>query len=183
VKLLPTAIEGVVVVETSPVSDGRGEFTRLYCDIELGSILHKRRIVQINKSTTRALGAVRGLHYQRHPNAELKLIRCLKGAVFDVAVDLRARSPTFLKWHGERLTAANHRMLVVPEGCAHGFQVLEPDSELLYLHTARYAPDAEGGVRYDDPSIAIRWPMPAADISNRDSTLPLVTHDSVGTHA
>ena len=98
----------------------------------------------------------------------MKLVRCLKGAVWDVAVDLRSGSPTFLRWHAEELTAHNARMLVIPEGCAHGFQVLEADSELLYLHTAAYAVDAEGGVAYDDPRLAIQWPHPVAELSDRD---------------
>ncbi len=108
------------------------------------------------------------------PHAEMKLVRCLRGRVWDVAVDLRAESPTFLHWHAEELSPDNHRMVVIPEGCAHGFQVLTPDSELLYLHTAFYAPDAEGGVRHDDPALGIRWPLPVTDLSPRDRSHPLI---------
>lgn len=131
-----TAIAGVVVVQGRPHIDHRGAFMRLYCEQELGSILGGRRVVQINHSRTATIGAVRGMHYQRPPHAEMKLVRCIRGRVWDVAVDLRRGSPTFLESHGLELTPENGRMLVVPEGCAHGFQALAADSELLYLHTA-----------------------------------------------
>ena len=163
-----TALPGVVVVGTKAVEDHRGAFTRLFCRHELASVLGNRHIVQINYSRTAAEGAVRGMHYQYPPRAEMKLVRCLKGVVWDVAVDLRSGSPTFLKWHAEELTPHNARMLVIPEGCAHGFQVLEPDSELLYLHTAAYASDAEGAVAYNDPRLGIHWPLPVSDLSDRD---------------
>jgi dTDP-4-dehydrorhamnose 3,5-epimerase len=114
------------------------------------------------------------MHYQHPPHAEMKLVRCVKGGVWDVAVDLRAGSPTFLQWHAEELTPQNARMLIVPEGCAHGFQALEPDSELLYLHTAFYTPEAEGGVAHDDPRLAISWPLPVVDLSTRDRAHPQI---------
>src|SRR5207237_2682794 len=121
-----------------------------FCAVELADILGSRNIVQINLSSTRQAGAVRGLHFQRSPHAEMKLIRCLRGSVWDVAVDLRRGSPTFLKWHAEELDSNNARMMVVPEGCAHGFQTLVGDCELLYLHTASYALESEAGVAWDD---------------------------------
>lgn len=179
-KILPTGIQNVMVVETTPFADHRGSFTRLFCQHELAPVLERRRVVQINHSRTAAIGAVRGLHYQNSPHTEMKLIRCLQGAVWDVAVDLRADSPTFLQWHAERLSPENSRMLVVPEGCAHGFQVLEADSELLYLHTAFYTPEAEGGVAWDDPRLAISWPLPAADFSQRDRNHPPISSDFSG---
>ena len=117
-----------------------------------------RQIVQVNQSCTRTVGAVRGMHYQHEPHAEMKLVRCLKGKVWDVAVDLRAGSSTFLQWHAVELSAEKARMIVIPEGFGHGFQVLEEDSELLYLHTAHYAPFAEGGVRPMDPRLSIAGP-------------------------
>ncbi|MGT2489673.1 dTDP-4-dehydrorhamnose 3,5-epimerase family protein [Cupriavidus basilensis] len=132
-------------------------------------------MVQANHSRTCKVGALRGLHFQSPPHAEMKLVRCIRGRVWDVVLDLRAGSPTFLQWHGEELSAANARMLVIPEGCAHGFQVLEPESELLYLHTASYAPEAEGGVRYDDPAFGIRWPSPVAEVSARDVSHPILS--------
>jgi dTDP-4-dehydrorhamnose 3,5-epimerase len=165
-----TALRGVARVETTRTSDPRGDFARLFCEDELRSLIGTRRIVQINESRTVQVGAVRGMHFQRPPHAEMKLVRCIQGKVWDVAVDLRAGSPTFLRWHAEELSADNARMLVIPEGVAHGFQVLEPESRLLYLHTATYRPDAEGGVRHDDPRLAIAWPLEARDLSPRDAS-------------
>lgn len=179
-KAIPTPLPGVFVVETTPHADPRGAFARLYCEREIQHVIGARRIVQINHSRTLAVGAVRGLHYQRAPHAEMKLVRCLKGCVWDVAVDLRIGSPTFLQSHGVELTPGNTRMLVVPEGCAHGFQVLEADSELLYLHTACYTPAAEGGVRWDDPGLKIPWPLALTDLSDRDAAHPLLTRDFPG---
>ena len=171
-RLLPTAISGVSVVETSVFTDHRGEFARLFCERELAAAIGDRHIVQINRSRTSSPGAVRGMHYQHPPHAEMKLVRCIKGRVWDVAVDLRSGSPTFLQWHAEELTPQNARMLVIPEGCAHGFQVLEPDSELLYLHTDFYTPASEDGVACDDPQLAISWPLLIVDLSARDRKHP-----------
>lgn len=179
-KLLSTAIAGVVVAYTEPLADQRGVFTRLFCERNLAAPLDGRRIVQINHSRTRTPGTIRGMHYQYRPSAEMKMVRCLSGRVFDVAVDLRAGSPTFLRWHAEELTPESGAMLIVPEGCAHGFQVLEPDSELLYLHTSAYAPEHEAGVRFDDPGLGIRWPLPVMDVSARDGGLPLIASDFAG---
>jgi dTDP-4-dehydrorhamnose 3,5-epimerase len=173
-KARATAIDGVVVVETQPVQDARGSFARLFCAEDLAGILDGRAIAQINHSRTSAAGAVRGMHYQRAPHAEMKLVRCLRGRAWDVALDLRVGSPTFLKWHAQELSPSSLCMLVVPEGCAHGFQALEPDTELLYLHTTRYVPGAEGGVRPTDPALAIAWPLPIAQLSARDASHPLV---------
>jgi dTDP-4-dehydrorhamnose 3,5-epimerase len=170
-----TTIPDVVMVETNRFSDHRGWFCRSFCVEELGSVLGQRQIVQINISRTEAKGAVRGFHFQYPPHAEMKFIRCLRGCIWDVALDLRQGSPTFLTWHAETLSEKNDRMLVIPEGCAHGFQVLEPGSELLYLHTGSYAPRLEGGVRYNDPVVKVNWPLPAADISQRDASHPLIS--------
>lgn len=179
-KIQATSIPGVVVVETTPSRDARGAFARLYCERELAAVIGDRRIVQINHSRTHAVGAVRGLHYQLPPHAEMKLVRCLRGRVWDVALDLRAGSPTFWQWHAEELTADNARMLVIPEGCAHGFQVLDADSELLYLHTAFYTPDTEAGVGWDDPHIGITWPLPVTDLSERDTRHSPLSSDFSG---
>lgn len=153
-------------------SDARGAFGRLFCERELASVLAGRGVQQVNLSRTSIAGTVRGLHFQHPPHAEMKMIRCLRGRVWDVTVDLRAGSPTFLRWHAEELSAASGRMLIVPEGCAHGFQVLEPESELLYLHTACYAPQAEGGVHPLEPRLGIRWPLPVQGLSERDGAHP-----------
>ncbi len=179
-KVTCTALAGVFVVETAPVSDHRGGFARLYCERELASVMNGRRIVQVNHSRSAVIGTVRGMHFQYSPHAEMKLVCCLKGRVWDVAVDLRAGSPTFLQWHAEELAPDNARALVMPEGCAHGFQLLESDSELLYLHTAFYAPDAEGGVSCSDTRLGINWPLKIADLSRRDSSYPPITPDFLG---
>lgn len=174
--IVSTIIDGVSVVETKLLSDLRGDFARLFCAKELSIILNGRHILQINQSKTKQQGAIRGMHFQCKPFAEMKLIRCLKGKVFDVAVDLRKNSNTYLSWHAEILTPENATMFVVPEGCAHGFQVLEPDSELLYLHTAFYKPEYEGGILYDDPAVGIEWPIDCSEISDRDKQYTLINN-------
>ena len=175
-----TAIPGVTIVETKSFEDTRGWFYRAFCRQELCSILGERQIVQINISRTEKEGAIRGLHFQYPPYAEMKLIRCLRGAVWDVAIDLRKGSPTFLRWHAEKLSSSNFYMIVIPEGCAHGFQVLEPGSELLYLHTAPYQPQAEGAIRYNDPKVGIAWPLSPVNVSERDASHPLTKSDFEG---
>ncbi len=174
VKILPTPIRDLMIIETTPSIDARGVFSRLYCENELAGLIGSRRIVQINHSRTHAIGAMRGLHFQHPPDAEMKLVRCLKGRVWDVVVDLRRNSQTLLHWHAEELTPENTRMMLIPEGFAHGFQVMELDSELLYLHTALYKPSAEGGLRHDDPSLGITWPLAVTDLSERDASYTLI---------
>lgn len=174
-RLRLTALAGVVVIERQPIVDERGWFERLFCARELESLSGSQPIVQINRSLTRQRGTVRGLHYQCPPHTEIKLVTCLRGEIFDVAVDLRAGSPTFLRWHGERLSAADGRMLVIPEGCAHGFQTLTNDCELLYLHTIEYAPTGEAGLHPQDPRLAISWPLPISALSPRDRVHPLIS--------
>ncbi len=170
----PAAIAGVAVAESRILRDARGEFARLFCRDALGDVNGGREIVQINLSLTRTKGAVRGLHFQLPPFAEAKWVRCLKGRVWDVAFDLRRDSPTFLQYCAVELSAAAMNAILVPEGCAHGFQALEPDCELLYLHTAAYAPDHEAGLRWDDPALAIAWPLGVTEISERDRSHPLL---------
>ncbi len=169
-KIHATPISDLLVAQSRTHKDERGAFARLFCDQELSRVLGSRKIVQINHSCTDAVGAVRGMHFQRAPHAEMKLVRCLKGKVWDVAVDLRPHSASFKRWYAQELSPQNAFLMVIPEGFAHGFQVLEAGSELLYLHTAFYNPDAEGGVRYDDPELRIAWPLPVTDISNRDAS-------------
>jgi len=179
-KITPTRLNGVVVIENSPFEDKRGAFSRMFCARELRDIIGPRHIVQINRSRTNAVGAVRGLHYQRSPDAEMKLVSCLKGRIWDVAVDLRAGSTTFLQWHSEELSSSNNRTLVVPEGCAHGFQVMDAGSELLYLHTAFYNPVSEGGVQPTDARLGISWPLSIVDLSDRDKNHPLLSSTFTG---
>ncbi len=173
-KIRATKIFGLFVIENNTIVDSRGAFTRLFCEKEFSSILNNRHILQINHSITRSIGAVRGLHYQAPPHAEMKIIRCMKGKVWDVALDLRQGSPTFLQWHAEELTPENTKMMVIPEGFAHGFQVMNENSELLYLHTAFYEKAAEGAVKFDDPAVCVYWPLPVTDISERDKKHPLI---------
>jgi dTDP-4-dehydrorhamnose 3,5-epimerase len=179
-KVADTKIPGLYAVEGSPIADVRGSFARLFCADELGGILGDRRIVQVNQSKTNAIGAVRGLHFQHAPRAEMKFIRCLRGKVWDVALDLRAESPSFMQWHAQELSGENNMMMAIPEGCAHGFQVLEEKSELLYLHTEFYDPASEGAVRYNDPLVNISWPLPVADLSARDAAHPLLDQNFKG---
>src|SRR5450830_452450 len=175
-----TAISGALVVETQPYQDHRGAFSRLFCEKSLAQALGGQHIVQINHSRTSAIGAVRGLHFQHAPHAEMKMVRCLKGRVWDVVVDLRADSETFLQWHAEELSEENARMMIIPEGCAHGFQVLEPDSELLYLHTASYNADAESGVAYNDPRLIFYNETATTDLSKRDQSHPFISPNFQG---
>lgn len=169
-----TLIPGLLLIKSHKNNDRRGSFSRFFCKQELSSILEKRNIVQVNHSHTTSVGAVRGLHYQISPYAEMKLIRCLKGKVWDVVVDLRAKSPTFLKHHVVELEPIGNQMLVVPEGCAHGYQVLHVDSELLYMHTEYYSSEFERGVRFNDPLLQISWPLPPIDLSERDLNHSLI---------
>lgn len=175
-----TSVSGAFVVTSRPIRDHRGQFTRLFDSDLLRSIHEDRPIVQVNHSHTRQVGAVRGMHFQRAPYLESKWVRCLRGRVFDVAVDLRRGSPTFLRHAAVELSSENGNMFFIPEGCAHGFQVIEPDSELLYLHTAPYSPESEGAVRWDDPVLAIDWPLAPTDISERDRSHPDLTDQFEG---
>lgn len=169
-----TKILGVVVIERQPISDERGWFERLFCADELAELTGGQTIKQVNRSVTHRRGAVRGLHYQHPPHAEIKIVTCLRGEVFDVAVDVRQDSTTFLQWHSERLTANNKRMLVIPKGCAHGFQTLTDNCELLYFHTSEYMPDAEAALQFQDKKLAITLPLPITEISDRDCMHPLI---------
>ena len=178
-----TAITGVVTFTSSPFRDDRGQFARLFDRGDLAPVHQDRPIVQINHSITREPGTIRGMHFQQAPYLEAKWVRCLRGRVLDVAVDLRRGSPTFLRHIAVELDPQAMTALFIPEGCAHGFQVLEPDSELLYLHTAAYAPQAEGGVRWDDPRLGIAWPLPPTGISARDGGHALLSADYQGIEA
>lgn len=178
-----TSIPGVYVAHTEVRADTRGSFARFFCEDNLAPALQGHRIVQINHSYTKHAGTIRGLHFQHPPHAETKFVRCIRGAAWDVAVDLRGRSPTFLKWHAIELTPDGARMLVIPKGCAHGFQALRDDTELLYLHTHPYVPDAEDGVAWNDPTIAVRWPIAPPmrnGLSERDRTLEPIPSSFAG---
>jgi dTDP-4-dehydrorhamnose 3,5-epimerase len=173
-------LEDAFVIEPELVTDNRGIFARVFCQRELQNMLHDKNIVQINHSLTKQKGVIRGMHFQYPPKAETKMVKCLHGSVFDVIIDLCQGSSTFLKWHEEILSAENMKMLYIPEGFAHGFQTLEENCELIYLHTEFYSPEHEGSVRYDDPKIGIKWPLEVRDISERDKKHPLLAEDFQG---
>lgn len=169
-----------MVLERIPISDERGWFDRFFCSEELFQAGIRKNIVQINRTLTRKKGTVRGMHFQHPPHTEMKIVSCLKGSIFDVAVDLRPDSKTFLQWHSEILTQDNHRSLVIPEGFAHGFQSLTENCELLYLHTAAYNPDSEGALNVLDPALGIKWPLIVDGISERDKKHPMLSSDFSG---
>lgn len=175
-----TNIEGVKVIVSTPFQDNRGFLERVFCQKELEAIRPKIIIEQINHTLTKQKGAVRGMHFQNPPHCEMKIIRCIRGKVFDVAVDLRKGSKTFLKWHAEILSQENMRSIVIPEGFAHGFQTLEDDCELLYLHSASYCKESEGALNYADPRLDISWPLELTDISERDTNHPFINNEFEG---
>jgi dTDP-4-dehydrorhamnose 3,5-epimerase len=167
-----TAIAGVVVLDVERIEDERGFFGRMWCRDEMRHHGVDPVVAQVNTTWSRRRGTVRGMHYQADPHAETKVVRCARGSVFDVAVDLRPSSPTRREWVGVELSAENGRMLVVPPGCAHGFQALEDGTELMYLTSAIYDRAAAGGVRHDDPAFGIRWPLPVTVVSRADASWP-----------
>jgi len=175
-----TPISGLMLVQRKRLEDSRGFLSRFYCAEEFKAAGMLRSIVQINHTLTRSRGAVRGMHFQRPPHAETKLVSCLHGAIFDIALDLRKNSPTFLRWHGTMLSAENQRSVLIPEGFAHGFQALTDDCELIYLHTAAYDPAAEGALNVRDPRLAIVWPQEITEISDRDRAHPLLAAEYEG---
>jgi dTDP-4-dehydrorhamnose 3,5-epimerase len=176
VEVCPTPLSGVFELHTQQFVDHRGAFFNAFRAQEaaFAQAWGYRAIAQVNLSRTEAVGAVRGLHLQAPPHSEAKLVRCLRGQVWDVAVDLRPGSPTWGCWQALELSPEQGNALLIPEGCAHGFQVLEPGSELLYLHSGAWVPEAETGVRFDDPQLAISWPLTPLGLSERDLALPLL---------
>ena len=175
-----TLLSGLRILQRKPIGDSRGYLERLFCSEELQALAPGRHIAQINHTLTASRGTVRGMHFQRPPHAEIKFVSCLRGEVFDVAVDLRHNSQTFLRWHAELLSADNHKTLVIPEGFAHGFQTLTDDCEMLYFHTAAFQPGAEGGLNAQDPWLAIQWPLPVAGLSPRDASHPFLDDNFAG---
>ncbi|MCY1274695.1 dTDP-4-dehydrorhamnose 3,5-epimerase [compost metagenome] len=179
-RLSELPLAGLFVLQHKVHEDERGRFARLFCAGSLAACGQPLAIRQINHSITRQRGTVRGLHFQHPPHCEAKLITCLRGAVWDVAVDVRAESPTFLHWHAERLEEGDGRSLLLPPGFAHGFQALTDDAELLYLHSADYTPEYEGGLSVHDPRLAIAWPLPSENLSPRDASHPLLSDEFQG---
>ena len=177
---IDTPLADLKVMQCKPIEDARGFLSRFYCAEEFKAFGFNKPINQINHTLTRQKGAVRGLHYQQLPYAEMKLVSCLKGEIFDVAVDLRKNSPTFLHWYGEVLSEKNQRSLLIPEGFAHGFQTLTDDCELVYLHTAPYMKEAEAALNVSDPKLSIIWPLDITELSERDRSHPMIKNDFEG---
>jgi dTDP-4-dehydrorhamnose 3,5-epimerase len=172
VRCVGRPLPGMLVLETEPRCDQRGFFARVFCRHELRDLGAEPMVEQANLSYSERRGTLRGLHYQAPPHDETKIVRCTRGAVYDVAVDLRPASATYLSWTAVELSAENRRALYVPAGCAHGYLTLEPLSELHYLISQAYAPEAARGVRWDDPRFGIGWPAAPAVISERDASYP-----------
>jgi len=173
-RLVATPLAGLFEVHSTAYRDARGCFTRLFREHEFQDVRPGVHFAQANLSETALKGSVRGMHFQVPPAAEAKLIWCLRGRVYDVAVDVRTASPTYLHWHAIELQADSGRGIWIPEGYAHGFQALTDDVQLLYLHTGTWQPEFEAGLRHDDPALAIRWPLPATRVSDRDRAFPLL---------
>ena len=175
-----TPLKGCFVITSEPFTDERGWFARTYCKNEFNTIGHQGEWVQLNHSFTARAGTLRGMHYQLPPFSEIKLVRCIAGTVYDVVIDIRSGSSTFLQWFGVEISAANKKMIYIPEGFAHGFQALEDNSELIYHHTQFYTPGVEGGIRYNEPKIKIEWPMTVTGISERDGHHPFLEENYKG---
>lgn len=178
--LAQTPLAGLYEVSRHLLTDERGFFARLFCAQELAPYGFEPAVAQINHSHTRHTGTIRGLHFQHPPHAEAKLVTCVRGRVFDVAVDLRRGSPTFLHWHAVELSAERHNSLLIPPGFVHGFQTLEDDCELIYLHSTPYAAGAEGGLHPLDNALAIAWPQAMTACSERDRQHPALTDAFTG---
>lgn len=175
-----TPLQGVILVQRKANVDHRGFLSRFYCANEFRDAGFDKPIVQMNQTLTLNKGSVRGLHFQYSPHAEAKVVSCVKGEIFDVVVDLRRNSPTFLHWHGEILSEANRKSLIIPEGFAHGMQTLVEDCELIYLHTAVYYPEAMGALNVLDPRINIIWPLPVKNLSEQDRVHSFINQDYQG---
>lgn len=175
-----TFLQGVKSIRSNAYADERGSFSRWFCMQTLASLLDGQQIRQINHSVNLRAGTVRGMHFQYPPAAEYKLVRCIRGKVQDVVLDLRSNSATFGQHFSLELSAENQQMVLIPPGCAHGFQALVDDSQLLYLHTQDYQPELESGVRVDDPQFNIQWPMPIQYLSARDQSFTLFSAASKG---
>jgi dTDP-4-dehydrorhamnose 3,5-epimerase len=171
-KFTETKISGTWLVDMELLHDDRGFFSRAWCEEEFGAHGITKNLSQANLSLSKSAGTIRGMHFRRGSHSEMKSVRCIRGAIFDVVLDLRPDSSTYCQWHGEELSAENRRMLVVPEGCAHGFQTLLDDSEIYYLMSQTYLDGSESGVRWDDPAFDIQWPLPIGEISIRDAAFP-----------
>ena len=171
-KFIETPLKGVFLIELEKRGDDRGFFARFFCQREFEAAGIPMPIVQINNSLSAKAGTLRGMHYQLPPAAEIKVVRCIRGALYDVIIDLRPDSPTFAQWFGAELTAENRLMMYAPQGFAHGFITLSDDTEAFYLTNAFYAPQEERGIRFDDPRFGVAWPRAPVDVSAKDREWP-----------
>jgi dTDP-4-dehydrorhamnose 3,5-epimerase len=178
-RFVETGIVGAKVIDPNPHQDERGRFLRAWCAREFAEHSIDFLPVQANLGFSIIRGTVRGMHFQEAPAIEAKLVRCTRGAIFDVVLDLRAESPSYGEWYGVVLSAENGRMLYVPENCAHGYQTLEECTEMYYMTSAFYTPSAVRGVRFDDPAFGIQWPLVATVISEQDRKWPLIERQHV----
>ena len=174
-----TSFENLFIIEPNTFHDERGSFSRVFCENELHDIFDLQ-IKQVNHSITKQKGTVRGLHFQYEPNSEVKMVKCIKGAIYDVVVDIRKNSPTFLKTFSIELSKKNQKMLCIPKGFAHGFQTLEDETELLYFHSSIYAPLNEDAINIKDPLLDIKWPLNIINLSKRDESHAFLTEDFKG---
>ena len=173
-KFIETKLKGAYVIELEPIRDDRGFFARSFCQKEFEKMSLNAKLAQGNTSFNHRKGTLRGMHFQLPPKAEVKLVRCIRGSIFDVIVDLRENSPTYCQWIGAELTADNRNMLYVPEGFAHGYQALEDDTEVTYQVSEFYSPEHERGMRWDDPAFGIAWPLANPILSPKDQAHPLM---------
>jgi dTDP-4-dehydrorhamnose 3,5-epimerase len=178
--IVDTPLAGLKLIRRQQLGDTRGFLSRLFCADELQTAGWCKPIAQINHTYTAKRGTVRGMHFQLPPHGEMKLVTCLRGEIWDVALDLRQESPTFLQWHAQRLSADNPCSMLIPEGFAHGFQTLGDEVELLYCHSAAYMPDAERGLHALDERLAIGWPLPVSELSARDAAHPRLDENFAG---
>lgn len=177
--ITPTKFSGLFIIAPNTFKDERGAFSRVYCENEMLDIFGKS-IKQINHSVTKEKGTVRGLHFQYEPHAEIKMVKCIKGSVLDVVVDIRKNSPTFLQYFSVELSEQNQKIIYIPKGFAHGFQTLEDDTQLLYLHSSIYTPSDEGALNVTDPKLNIKWPLDIINLSKRDENHLFLTNEFEG---
>src|SRR5664279_2359805 len=172
----PTPLAGAYLVHLEPRKDARGMFARAFCSQEFAANGLETSFVQANISSNTSAGTVRGMHFQRAPHSEVKLVRCTRGAIYDVIVDMCEGSPTYLRWFGAKISEENGLMMYVPKGFAHGYQALSDGATVFYMVSAFYAPQSEGGLRFDDPRLAIKWPRAISEFSDKDAKWPLLPH-------
>jgi dTDP-4-dehydrorhamnose 3,5-epimerase len=172
---ISTTLDGLFKIEHKPIKDSRGFLNRLFCTNDFKEIGFNKSIIQMNHTLTKREGVVRGLHYQNIPHTEAKIVSCVSGEIFDVVVDIRKNSPTFLKWHSEILSSENNISIYIPEGFAHGFQSLSDNCNLIYMHSNFYSSNSEAALNALDPKLAISWPLVITEMSERDQEHPMIS--------